>query len=631
MLSLTQVTLRRAGKLLFENATLQAHAGQRVGVVGANGCGKTSLFALLRGELEADSGSVQRDADAVIASVAQESPGGDRSAIDFVLDGDRELRRVQAAIALAGNGDGQELQTLYEQLGEIGGFDATARAARLLHGLGFSSDDGSRPVGEFSGGWKGRLSLARALMCRSDILLLDEPTNHLDLPAILWLEQWLKRYPGLLLLVSHDRDFLNAVCMRIVHIENNEFRVYTGNYDDFEKVRRERLAREQAMYRRQQNEIRHIQSYIDRFRYKASKARQAQSRLKALERMPEIAAAHVDSPFHFSFSEPERLPVHLSRLEAVSVGYGEPLLQDIDLQISAGDRIGLLGANGAGKSTLIKALADGSTLLAGKRSVSRDTRIGYFAQHQVDALDDRRSPMDHLRDILPQARESELRNHLGAFGFTGERVFEPVAPLSGGEKARLALALIVHRRPNLLLLDEPTNHLDLEMRQALSQALTGFGGALLLTSHDRHLLRSVCDGLLLVDTGELRRFDHALDEYPAWLSRKAGTARETGTSATPASKRMQRQRDARRRQALKPLSDRVRSIERKLDDLQSELGRLEARLADASLYADAAHKDELLALHRGQARIKGELQDLESDWLNAIEALEQAGATHHSA
>jgi ATP-binding cassette subfamily F protein 3 len=635
VLNLSGVTLRRGRKLLFEDVTFAVHAGQRLGLVGANGSGKTSLFAAILGELEADAGAVQMSPGARIAHVAQESPHGQRSALDFVMDGDTELREIQRAIAAADKRDKEAVahappHALFERLEAIGGYAAEARAARLLSGLGFQESDNQRAVGAFSGGWRMRLTLAQALMCRSDVLLLDEPTNHLDLPAILWLESWLLRYPGILLLVSHDRDFLDALCTRIAHIEHHRIRVYSGNYSQFEAQRAEQLAQQDAMHRRQQKEIRHIQSYVDRFRYKASKARQAQSRLKMLERMALIAPAHVDSPFDFEFMEPPRQPLHLAQLEAVAAGYDEPVLRGVNLLISAGDRIGLLGVNGAGKSTLVKALADGSTVLAGTRTVSRDTRIGYFAQHQLDQLDPRQSPIEHLRPLAPAARESELRRYLGSFGFGGERIFEPLAPFSGGEKARLVLALMIRQQPNLLLLDEPTNHLDLDMRQALSQALVEFSGAIVLISHDRHLLRSVCDELLVVHDGVADVFDRELDQYPAWLSERQVVSAdrplqgEEAPATATTNKKRQRQVEAQRRLALKPLADRVREIERRLAAGRAQLEGVQSRLAEPALYTDTGRKEEITGLLREQAACKASLAELESDWLEASDTLERA-------
>jgi len=630
MLALSNISLRRGRKVLVEGVSFQIHAGQRMGVIGANGSGKSSLFAMVLGELEPDDGEFSLDPKDQIAHVAQESPHSSGSAVDYVMDGDHELRTVQAAIAEGeAAADHPDLHLLYERLEAIDGFTAESRASRLLHGLGFAADEYAKPVKEFSGGWRMRLNLARALMCRSDILLLDEPTNHLDLPAILWLERWLKRYEGILLLVSHDRDFLDQICTRVAHIENETINLFTGNYSQFETLRAEQLAQQQAMYARQQKQIKHIQSYVDRFRYKASKARQAQSRLKMLERMEKIAAAHVDSPFRFHFIEPQKQPQHLLGLIDASVGYGdEVILGNIDLNLSAGDRIGLLGVNGAGKSTLVKALSTGSTLLKGERVLSKDTKIGYFAQHQLELLRPEHSPIDHLRDYAPDDREQDHRNYLGRFGFSGERIFEPVAPFSGGEKARLVLALMIRQGPNLLLLDEPTNHLDLEMRQALSVALIEYTGALVVISHDRHLLRSVCDELLIVHDGIVDRFNRSLDEYPAWLreqekmSEQAAAKWQNGPART-VNKKQQRQEQAQRRQRLKPLYDRVRDVETELAENRSRLTELEARLADESIYLDASRKDELTQLVQDQAAAKSAIESLEWEWIEASENLEQ--------
>ena len=636
-MNLNQISLRRERKLLFENVSFQVHSGQRLGLIGANGSGKSSLFSMLLGEIEADDGALGLDPRDEIAHVAQESPDSTRSALDYVMDGDIELRKIQAEFALVETHAGDDRATvhvLYERLETIDGFTAEARAARLLHGLGFSGDSIHRPVREFSGGWRMRINLARALMCRSDILLLDEPTNHLDLPAILWLERWLKRYEGILLVISHDRDFLDEVCTRIAHIEHQGIRVFTGNYSQFEIQRAEQLAQRQSMYARQQKDIKHIQDYVDRFRYKASKARQAQSRLKMLERMTLIAPAHVDSPFRFHFFEPKKKPQHLLGLVDAAVGYAgcgqETVLDGINLNLMAGDRIGLLGVNGAGKSTLVKALASGSTLLAGERVISKDTKIGYFAQHQLDLLNPQASPLDHLRLYAPGDREAEHRNYLGRFGFGGERIFEPVAPFSGGEKARLVLALMIRQQPNLLLLDEPTNHLDLEMRHALSVALVEYSGALVVISHDRHLLRSICDELLIVHDGIVDRFTLGLDEYPAWLKEhelRPGRRADEKDSEKPTrqlSRKQVRQQQAQRRRRLKPLYDNVRKIEEQLAVSRAEMATLLERLADETIYTDPSRKSELSELVQEQSSLSSAVEALEWNWMGASEALELA-------
>jgi ATP-binding cassette subfamily F protein 3 len=631
MLQIKQIELRRGTKLLFENASLQAHAGQRMGIIGVNGSGKSSLFSLLLGQLEADAGELQVNPKDVIAHVAQESPHSDRSALDFVQDGDSGLRQLQASIAEleALDGHDERLHSLYEQMDNIDGFTAETRAARLLHGLGFEADVMQKPVNEFSGGWRMRLNLAQALMCRSDILLLDEPTNHLDLPTIVWLERWLKSYTGILMLISHDRDFLDGLCTHIAHIEHQTIKTYTGNYSQFEAVRAEQLALQQVMYGKQQKEIKHMQSFVDRFRYKATKAKQAQSRLKMLERMVQIAPAHVDSNFHFKFHEPDKQPQQLMQLENATVGYGQTaIVNEIRLRLGAGDRIGLLGSNGAGKSTLVKTLVDGSTLLAGERTINKHTHTGYFAQQQLELLRMDESPLWHVQRQLPDAREQELRNHLGRFGFQGDRITEPVAPFSGGEKARLVLALLVLQKPNLLLLDEPTNHLDLDMRHALSVALMEYSGALLVISHDRHLLRSVCDDLYIVHNGKLHEFRQPLDEYPNWLKDQDAVSLEETPSPAPAirvsSKKQNRQEEAKRRQLLKPHMDTVRKIDRQMIQHRTDLTGLEQILVDESLYTDASRKEEMTRLLQQQAVLKSSLETLEWEWLEASEKLEKA-------
>jgi ATP-binding cassette subfamily F protein 3 len=636
MLQFNDVRLMRGSRILFEGASFQLHAGQKMGLTGANGSGKSSLFELVLGGLETDKGSVSLPANCAIAHVAQQSPGGSQSALDFVLDGDAELRIIQQQIAQAENNhDDALLHRAWERLEAIDGYRAEARAAQLLDGLGFSAQEVRLAVSSFSGGWRMRLNLAQALMCRSDLLLLDEPTNHLDLPAIIWLEAWLQRYPGMLLLISHDRDFLDGVCNRIAHIENLGLKTYGGNYSQFETVRAMQLSQQQALFEAQQSEIKHIQSYVDRFRYKASKARQAQSRLKMLERMQKIAPAHVDSPFHFSFLQPDKQPQHLMHLEKAQLGYADNpgVLKDVDLAIEAGMRLGLLGVNGAGKSTLVKALADGSTVLQGERLAHKDTRIGYFAQHQMDLLDAQRSPLDHLLDLDRGKPEQELRNYLGGFDFTGDRIFEPVGPFSGGEKARLVLALLIRQRPNLLLLDEPTNHLDLEMRQALSLALADYDGALIVIAHDRHLLRSVCDELLIVHDGIVDHFADTLDDYPAWLAKQATGPARAGLENPEGmegnfeklSRKEQRQLEAKRREALKPLLQRIRKAEDTMARLRMEIELCEKQLHDDALYSDPARREELNNLVQKQAQARRELEKTEENWLEASEELEQSG------
>jgi ATP-binding cassette subfamily F protein 3 len=627
MLQFDNLTLQRGPRLLIENASLQIHPGWKVGVTGANGTGKSSLFALIRDELHADAGECRRPPDWVIAHVAQETLAETRAAIEYVLDGDTELRALEIAIAEAEKyHDGVRLGMLHAQYETIGGYSARSRAAQLLHGLGFSSADEARPVSDFSGGWRMRLNLARALMCRSDLLLLDEPTNHLDLDAVIWLENWLCAYPGTLLLISHDRDFLDSVAGHIAHIERQRLTLYSGNYSAFERRRAEYLAGQQAQYAKQQREIAHIHVYVERFRAKATKARQAQSRLKALQRMERIAPAHVDSPFRFRLRPPEKLPDPLLCLQAVAAGYGERIiLEDVELSLSPGDRIGLLGPNGAGKSTLIKLLAGEIASLRGCREPAQDLRVGYFAQHQVEQLDVQASPLQHLLRIDPAAREQELRDYLGGFGFTAEQALAPTGPFSGGEKSRLVLALLVYRRPNLLLLDEPTNHLDLEMRQALATALQDFAGAMVLVSHDRHLLRVTSDRLVLVHSGRVEDFADSLDEYPQWLSaqsRQGRAAPGNGETVGGATLRKEKKRqEAEQRRQLQPLREKIAKAEAALAGMQARQHELERRLAESDLYLPA-NKTELNAVLLEKAELDRQGESLEGEWLAACEQLE---------
>jgi ATP-binding cassette, subfamily F, member 3 len=628
MLKFRDVTLRRAGRVLFAAANFAVFPGQKVGITGANGTGKSSLFALLRGELTADAGDVDVPAKWIFAHVAQETPAVDQSAIDYVLDGDAELRDIERDIRAAEHAnDGVRLATLHGQYDHHGGYTANSRAAQLLYGLGFAAAEHATAVREFSGGWRMRLNLARALMRRSDVLLLDEPTNHLDLDAVLWLEDYLRAYPGALLLISHDREFLDRVVTAVVHIEQETLTLYSGNYSSFELQRAAQRAGQHAEFARQQREIAHIRSYIDRFKTHASKARQAQSRMKALERMELIAPAHVDTPFHFAFRDPPKIPHPLLSLEHASAGYSErPVFTGANLKLVPGDRVGLLGPNGAGKSTLIKVLAGTQGVMSGERPEPQDVRIGYFAQHQLEQLDVDSSPLQHLQGLDRRAKEQDLRNFLGGFGFSGDAVLGSVATFSGGEKARLVLALLVYQRPNVLLLDEPTNHLDLEMRHALTLALQDFGGAMVIVSHDRFLLRSVTDRWLMVADGSVQDYDGDLDEYRAWLTeRRARQEQASGPAGKPdgAQGRKDRKRsEAEKRQRQQPLRKKVQQLEARVESLTKGCAELDAQLA-GDVYG-SANKGKLKELLLEQARLKTELNEVEELWLEASESLHQA-------
>ena len=628
MLKFSKLSLRRGPRELFHDLDLTLHAGQKVGLIGANGCGKSSLFALILGELHADSGDLTLPPGLTIAHVAQATPSVSSSAIDYVLDGDEELRSLENQIAAAEKAEeGIRLAELHGKLESIDGYRARSRAARLMHGLGFEAGQEELPVNHFSGGWRMRLNLAQALMCRSDLLLLDEPTNHLDLDAVIWLEEWLRGYPGTLLLISHDRDFLDRVAHHILHIEGNRLNSYAGNYSDFEVLRAEQLAQQQASYEKQQREIKHMRSYVDRFRAKATKARQAQSRLKALSRMELIAPAHVDSPFHFSFPEPDALPHPLLLLEDSAVGYGnEPVLKGVNLNLMPSSRLGLLGPNGAGKSTLIKLLASELEPISGQLVESKGLKIGYFAQHQLEQLNPDESPLQHMQQLAPDSAEQQLRDFIGGFGFSGDRATEPVAPFSGGEKARLALALLVFQRPNLLLLDEPTNHLDLEMRHALTVALQDFQGALIVVSHDRHLLRTVANELLLIADGKLTHYDGDLEDYRKWLETRRKFNDELPEQTTPqehsaVGRKEKRRQEAELRQQLQPLRNTIKKLEGGIERFTTEKEALELQLTKPELYEDS-HKEKLKQLLLDKAACDQKLAEAEEQWLAASEELE---------
>ena len=705
MIRIDDLTLRRGVKVLLEHANATLMPGERIGLVGPNGAGKSSLFALLRGELHADGGEAAIPPNWRLAHVAQETPGSERSAIDAVIDGDVRLRAVEAEIARLeaadaaahardphAHGHGEELGHLHAEFADLDGYTVESRAASLLLGLGFSLEQTRAPVGSFSGGWRMRINLAQALMCPSDLLLLDEPTNHLDLDAIVWLEQWLKRYAGTLVVISHDREFLDAICNVILHIDGTTLKRYGGNYTSFEKQRAMQTALAAAAYARQQREIEHLQGFIDRFKAKASKARQAQSRVKALERMELLTPTYISSPFTFRFRTPEAAPDPLLMAEDLACGYRleeegrapieKRILERVRLTLRVGERIGLLGANGQGKSTLIKTLAGTQPPLAGTLRAGKGLQIGYFAQHQVDMLRLDETPLQQLARIAPTTREQELRNFLGSFDFGNEMATSLVAPFSGGEKARLALALIIWTKPNLLLLDEPTNHLDLETREALTVALAQFEGTLILVSHDRALLRATTDSFLLVTNGQVAPFDGDLDEYRDWLLGKAqaaesgaakpaqaagkgevpvgttktaekassnqgtrpanaGNAGNSGnaanatnaTNATNAAnageRRDQRRQEAEARNARakerKPIETRIKRLDEQLAKLAVKKTAMEARLADPALYEDA-NREELRTLLSDQAWLTREIDTLEAEWLEQQEALEKLDA-----
>ena len=628
MIQIKNLALRRGQKDLLTDASLTLNPGYKAGLVGANGVGKSSLFALLMGELHADAGSADIPPTWTLAHVAQETPALERSALDYVLDGDRELRALEARLQDAeASGDGIAQGHLHGEMARIEAYSAPSRAARLLNGLGFDTAAHGRPVSSFSGGWRMRLNLAQALMCRSDLLLLDEPTNHLDLETVLWLEDWLKAYPGTLLVISHDRDFLDAICSHIVEMAGQTLTLYTGHYSQYEVMRAERLSRQQSDYEKQQRQIAHLESFVRRFKAKASKARQAQSRVKALEKLERIAPAHVHSPFDFHFETPDSLPNPLLRLEEVRAGYGEQtILSRVSLSVEAGSRIGLLGVNGAGKSTLVKVLAGELAPLAGQSMASPTIRIGYFAQHQLETLRPGESPLWHLQKKAPQAREQALRGFLGGFNFRGDMVYDPIGPMSGGEKARLALALIVWDRPNLLLLDEPTNHLDLDMRHALTMALQDFPGALLVVSHDRALLESTTDTFWLVADGTVRPFDGDLEDYRQWrLDKLAEDGRPSNGDAQQASRKEQKRLEAEQRQRLsqqrKPLQQRMTRLEKEMEALSQEKNALETFLATPEAYEEA-NRERMTESVRRQGEVASRLAEVEEEWLEVQEALE---------
>ena len=638
MINLSNVNLRRGTELLLQDCSLILYDERRLALVGRNGCGKSSLFELILGRLSPDQGEVNIPANCRIAHMAQEVAETDRSALDYVIDGHQQLRTIQSAIAEAeSKDDHNQLSNLYEQLELVGGYAAEHQAAELLHGLGFAATDIQNPVNSFSGGWRIRLNLAQALMMPSDVLLLDEPTNHLDLDTSYWLEQRLKRYTGTLVVISHDRDFIDSIAQEIVHIEQRQLNLYRGNYSAFEQQRIERLALQQANYLKQQRQIKHIQSFIERFKAKATKAKQAQSRVKQLANMEKVASAQVDSPFKFSFISNPKISNPLVNLRDTQLGYGElRVLQQLNLNLSPGDRVGLLGVNGAGKSTLIKSLTGDLPLIAGQRFQGDNCHIGYFAQHQIDMLDPDENAIWHIQRISPEESEQKVRNFLGGFDFHGDKATDSIAPFSGGEKTRLALAMLVWQKPNLLLLDEPTNHLDLDMRAALTLALQDFEGALVVVSHDRHLLRHSVDQYLLVHDGLVEPFDGTLDDYHRMLSsggvsipaptaapkaKLATAAKDTTAANSDARKNANPGNQANRHKTRSSLKNRIKRVELKMEETARKLAEVEEKLGDNALY-QSENRTRLEDLIYRQAELKQEFGSLEDNWLELSETLD---------
>ncbi|MEI5640239.1 MULTISPECIES: ATP-binding cassette domain-containing protein [unclassified Pseudoalteromonas] len=630
MIQLTDIELLRGSKTLLKQANATLYPQHKVGLVGANGCGKSSLFALLKGELQLDAGEFNLPKDWSIASVKQETPALDISALEYVLQGHPEYYQLRTMLQQAERDqDGDKQAYAHQQLEHIQGYSIEAKAGELLHGLGFSNEQIDFAVSEFSGGWRMRLNLAQALIRNADLLLLDEPTNHLDLDAVYWLERFLRGFQGTLVLISHDREFLDAVVGEIWHIDQQQINVYKGHYSQFERQKAERMAQQQALYQKQRETIAHLEQFITRFKAKASKAKQAQSRVKALERMEMLAPAHADSPFNFEFANPTSLPNPLMTLEHAKAGYGDiTILHDIKLNLVPGSRIALLGRNGAGKSTLIKLLAGDITPQAGEVFQHQGLNVGYFAQHQLESLDLNASAVTHIQRLDPEAPEQVLRDFLGGFAFHGDKALEPVAPFSGGEKARLVLAMLVYQKPNLLLLDEPTNHLDLEMRHALVMALQGFEGAMVTVSHDRHMLKNTADEFYLVDNGTVSQFGYDLEAYYQWLMEaNKAQSKVTDTSGeqkqhSNANRKEQKRLEAEFRKAVQPLKKSIDKLEKQLDKLTAQAQEIELALADNSLYSDG-NKAKLNQLLAQQAEVTPALNDTEEALLLALEELEE--------
>ena len=639
MIKAQGLTLRRGTKVLLEEAEFVINPGERVGIVGRNGAGKSTLFALIQGQIDQDAGTLDIPNSWEIAAVSQDVYGQEKNAREFVIDGDIRLRALQQARAEVDESDGIKLAELESALTDAGHWSAESRAEQLLAGLGFAPETWDKTVSEFSGGWQVRLSIARALMKPSDLLLLDEPTNHLDLDAMVWLERWLSAYQGTVLLISHDTEFLNNIARVILHFEQHKLQRYRGNYESFVEQQAERLSQHEQAYAKQQKEIQHMQSFIDRFKAKATKAKQAQSRVKALNRMQKLAPLQLSSGISFSIPQPEQMPDPLIIIDKIDLGYEptQPILKNVSMMIRAGARIGMLGVNGAGKSTFIKSLVGELEPLSGSIKTAKGVNIAYFAQQQLDMLDPQATPLLHMIRIAPNEREQSLRDYLGGFGFIGEQALSKVEPFSGGEKARLALALLVWKKPNLLLLDEPSNHLDVDMREALARALTQFEGSILLVSHDRHLLRSTTDEFMIVADGSISEFDGDLDDYQQWLRDKKATERQESTLAkqqdrlattdesTHIDRRARRRQEAEERQRLgilkKPLIKELKQIESKLEKASERLEELQKAMSDENFYSDE-NRDNRISQLSEHGQLEAQKNQLEERWLELTEDIE---------
>jgi len=627
LITASELGLDRGTKNLITSSSFTIHPNHKVGLVGANGCGKSSLFAALLGELQPDNGDLSMPASWSIATVKQETPALEKTALDYVMDGDKEFRQLEQELTQARLADdGNREATLINKIDSINGYSLPARAGELLHGLGFLQPQLSHTVKEFSGGWRMRLNLAQALISRADLLLLDEPTNHLDLDAVIWLQRWLKRFTGTLVLISHDRDFLDTVIEQILHIEHKKAKLYAGNYTAFERQRAEHLAQQDAQYQKQIKEAAHLTAFVDRFRAKASKAKQAQSRLKRLEKLPDLAPALVDTQFTFRFERPETLPYPLLALKHSECGYNSEtiILKNVTLTLVPGSRIGLLGRNGAGKSTLIKSLAGELSLQSGERYCAQELKIGYFSQHQLEQLHLTSSPIEHIIRAKPEVTELQARAFLGRFGFSGDQALSPIATMSGGEKARLVLALIVQDKPQLLLLDEPTNHLDLEMRQALVFALQDFEGAIILIAHDRFLLESCVDEFYLIANGQVSDFNGDIDDYQQWLNdeKKQVIKSNKAANENTVDKKQLRREQAELRKKAAPLRKQADKLEKQMHQWQEDLTQVEKSLSESDLY-QSEHKAKLTQLIKQQAQLTGDIEENEMHWLEFEEQIEE--------